>query len=170
MLYLWDGTTMQSQIGATNPTSGTATATPNGVIIGNICQDQVNPAENTDGFPGDLSHIRIFNTELTAAQVLADAQGTVAQHNPGDANGDGQVDVNDLTIVLSNFGQSGKSWSQGDMDGDSTGTVDVNDLTIVLANFGKTYSAGVAAVPEPGTLALLAAGLAVLLAETWRRK
>ena len=34
-------------------------------------------------------------------------------HNPGDANGDGKVDINDLTIVLSNFGQTGCAWSQG---------------------------------------------------------
>ena len=26
---------------------------------------------------------------------------------PGDANGDGKVDINDLTIVLSDFGRSG---------------------------------------------------------------
>ena len=55
---------------------------------------------------------------------------------PGDANGDGKVDVNDLTIVLANFGQTGMVWSQGEFTGD--GTVDVNDLTIVLANFGQS--------------------------------
>ena len=49
------------------------------------------------------------------------------------------VDINDLTIVLTNYGQTGCAWSQGGMDGDPTGTVDVNDLTIVLANFGTTY-------------------------------
>ena len=31
----------------------------------------------------------------------------VAAADPGDANGDGQVDVNDLTIVLSQFSQTG---------------------------------------------------------------
>ena len=49
---------------------------------------------------------------------------------PGDANGDGRVDLNDLTIVLTNYGQLGRVWSQGSMDGDPTGKVDVNDLTI----------------------------------------
>ena len=58
---------------------------------------------------------------------------------PGDANGDGRVDINDLTIVLANFGQTGMTWSQGDFIGD--GTVDINDLTIVLANFGYGVSA-----------------------------
>ena len=57
----------------------------------------------------------------------------------GDANRDGTVDINDLTIVLTNYGKSGEVWSQGCMDGDPTGTVDINDLTIVLTNYGTTY-------------------------------
>ena len=33
---------------------------------------------------------------------------------PGDANGDGKVDINDLTIVLANFGKTaGMNWSTG---------------------------------------------------------
>ena len=83
---------------------------------------------------------------------------------PGDANLDGKVDVNDLTIVLTNFGQTG-GLAAGCMDGDATGTVDVNDLTIVLANYGRSIgwsAAGAAAVPEPSTLLLAAVGLAAL--------
>ncbi len=87
---------------------------------------------------------------------------------PGDANGDGKVDVNDLTIVLSNFAQTGMTWNTGDFNGD--GRVDVNDLTIVLTNFGSTVgAAGLGAVPEPDTLALLALGLTALLAWAARR-
>ena len=93
---------------------------------------------------------------------------------PGDANGDGRVDVNDLTIVLSNFGKTGVGWMQGCMDGDPTGTVDVNDLTIVLSNFGQSYGSsavGTAAVPEPGSLALVGALLfAMVLGIARRRK
>ena len=51
--------------------------------------------------------------------------------------------------------------------------MDINDLTIVLAHFGHSIgssAAGVAAVPEPGSLALVAAGLAVLLACAWRKR
>ena len=60
---------------------------------------------------------------------------------PGDANGDGKVDINDLTVVLTNFGlTAGAVWSQGDFQND--GKVDINDLTIVLTNFGQTVRRG----------------------------
>ncbi len=96
-------------------------------------------------------------------------------HDPGDANVDGEVDINDLTIVLANYNQTGMAWSQGSMDGDPTGKVDINDLTLVLQNFGKTYAASavaMAAVPEPSSL-LLVLGLAVVSlagSARWRRK
>ena len=57
---------------------------------------------------------------------------------PGDADLDGRVDVNDLTVVLADYGQTGV-WSQGNfITGDSQ--VDINDLTIVLANYGQTIA------------------------------
>ena len=33
---------------------------------------------------------------------------------PGDANEDGTVDINDLTIVLANYGKTGMAWATGD--------------------------------------------------------
>ena len=81
---------------------------------------------------------------------------------PGDANLDGKVDINDLTIVLAHYGQSGMNWTTGEFTGD--GTVDINDLTIVLANYNQSAGAsagGIQAVPEPGSLVLLAAAVAL---------
>ena len=89
---------------------------------------------------------------------------------PGDANGDGKVDINDLTIVLSNYGRTGMAWSQGCMDGDPTGAVDLNDLTIVLSNYGKVYGSSLSAVPEPSALLLLASALFGWLACARSRK
>jgi probable HAF family extracellular repeat protein len=89
----------------------------------------------------------------------------------GDANLDGTVDINDLTIVLANYGQTGMTWSQGEFTGD--GTVDVNDLTIVLAHFGQSLGsppAAMAAVPEPASLLLAAAGTLGLLVCAGRRR
>jgi hypothetical protein len=54
---------------------------------------------------------------------------------PGDANGDGMVDVGDLGILAANYGSSGKSWAQGDFNGDTI--VDVGDLGILAAHYGE---------------------------------
>jgi hypothetical protein len=92
---------------------------------------------------------------------------------PGDANRDGRVDINDLTIVLAHYGQTGMTWAQGEFTGD--GTVDINDLTIVLANYGKSDSVGasapgMAAAPEPSCLMLLGIGGVGLLACLWLKR
>ena len=89
----------------------------------------------------------------------------------GDANLDGRVDINDLTVVLANYNQAGMVWSNGEFTGD--GTVDINDLTIVLANYNNTFAssaAGTAAVPEPSAWLLAAGGLAALLASASRKR
>ena len=72
----------------------------------------------------------------------------------------GKVDIQNPTIVLTDYGRTGMTWSQGDFQGD--GRVDINDLTIVLSNFGKdvglSAAAGTTPVPEPGTFLLLGIG------------
>ncbi len=91
--------------------------------------------------------------------------------SPGDANQDGKVDINDLTIVLSHYGQSGQSWGAGDFNGDSK--VDINDLTIVLSHYNQSTGSAagnLSAVPEPGALALVAAALAGFVGLLNRRK
>ncbi len=88
--------------------------------------------------------------------------------DPGDANGDGRVDINDLTIVLTNFGQTSMTWSQGDFNTD--GRVDIDDLTIVLSNFGMSSGGAVNSVPEPCALVLLLAAVACLFASPRLRR
>ena len=52
---------------------------------------------------------------------------------PGDASGDGTVDLTDLNLVLANFGTTN---SDGDANGD--GQVDLADLNLVLGHFGTS--------------------------------
>ena len=54
-----------------------------------------------------------------------------------DVNGDGVVNIIDLTLVASNFGETG----QNDADVNGDGIVNIIDLTLVAAAFGNTVSA-----------------------------
>lgn len=86
--------------------------------------------------------------------ILTAFQGSTGL--PGDANGDGRVDLADFGILKSNFG-SGTTLAEGDFNGD--GKVDLADFGILKENFGKS---GAAAVPEPATLVLTMLGVALL--------
>ncbi len=62
---------------------------------------------------------------------------TMAVACPGDLNGDLSIDLDDLSILLVNFGvTSGATPEQGDLDGD--GEIDLDDLSTLLVAFGTT--------------------------------
>ncbi len=73
---------------------------------------------------------------------------------PGDANGDGQVDEADATLVAANWGKSNMSWADGEFNDD--GRVDVADAAILAANWGHGVAAGDSSTPapEPATAAM----------------
>jgi len=55
---------------------------------------------------------------------------------PGDLDGDNDVDLSDLAILLSNYGMTaGAEYEDGDLDGD--GDVDLADLSALLANYRR---------------------------------
>ena len=81
------------------------------------------------------------------------AKGTIL----GDANLDFVVDVTDFNIWNTNKFTSGAGYCGGDFTGD--GNVDVSDFNVWNAN--KFTSAIPAAVPEPGNLVWLLAGVRV---------
>jgi murein tripeptide amidase MpaA len=58
---------------------------------------------------------------------------------PGDLNGDGVIDLQDLAQLLGHYGTtSGATYEMGDLDGDQD--VDVADLAALLAVYGTTCS------------------------------
>jgi len=80
----------------------------------------------------------------------------------GDANRDGEVNVQDLSILASNWQKNPAVWEEGDFNGDAV--VNVQDLSLLAT----TWSAGGTVVPAPPALPLLGLGLAALLVRRTR--
>lgn len=75
----------------------------------------------------------------------------------GDFNADGVVNIGDLGILASNYGQDEMTWGTGDTNFD--GIVNIGDLGILATNYGAGAAAPVAGfVPEPTTMVLLGIG------------
>jgi hypothetical protein len=54
--------------------------------------------------------------------------------NYGDANLDGQVNIDDFSVLLSHWGMTGAGWAEGDFDGN--GCVTIDDFSLLLQNWG----------------------------------
>lgn len=80
----------------------------------------------SDEPPGSIVEAAIDDLMITDHECPPDC--------PYDLDGDGEVGLGDLSILLSNFGLSGVDPEQGDLDGD--GEVSLGDLSILLSNFG----------------------------------
>ena len=75
----------------------------------------------------------------TGSPLMDAATVRYAAACPGDVNGDGIVDLSDLTILLSHFGEIGGSDpSHGDLNDD--GPVNVIDLRLFQEELGQTNS------------------------------
>ncbi|QDU70946.1 dockerin type I domain-containing protein [Mucisphaera calidilacus] len=121
-----------------------------GVLQGNLGGD------GAGGFIGGadpLSGIDFNNFDGLQYDVIANGSGPV----PGDANGDGVVDLLDLSILASNFEGTDTPYTneEGDFNGD--GLVDLLDLSILASNFESTPA------PEPAGAALIGLGAVALL-------
>ena len=79
---------------------------------------------NGEWYPGGMSAVTCTIVEGTPASDLI-----------GDLDGDCDVDLADLAILLANYGTSGADPDDGDIDGD--GDVDLADLATLLAHYGE---------------------------------
>ena len=70
----------------------------------------------------------------------------------GDANMDGRVGSDDLSLTLANWGRE-TDWAGGEFSG--VAPIDNDDLSLLLANWTDS---GVSQVPGPATLLLLGLG------------
>ena len=76
---------------------------------------------------------------ITRQEYTLRADETLTVQNPMDVNSDGVVNIRDLVLVASNFGQTG----QNSADVNSDGVVNISDLVLVASALGE----GAAAAP-----------------------
>jgi hypothetical protein len=102
---------------------------------------------------GDSDTAGMMDLTATGKQLFLNAVNYMINlgGQPGDADGDGDVDMNDFNAIRDNFQQAAASRAEGDLTGD--GTVDFKDFRQWKANHPFT-PAPAGAVPEPGTIAL----------------
>jgi len=115
-----------------------------------------------DDLPGGIaSQIRASGAQMVMNGSLATMQTFLIDANeegfaltlPGDADLDGDVDLNDLGTLAGHYGLGSEMlWLQGDFDGD--GDVDLNDLSGLASHYGAGEAQAfadfqaIASVPE----------------------
>jgi hypothetical protein len=101
--------------------------------------------------------------------INPDLDQVVFTPDAGDADQDGDVDIFDVAVLQTHYGTTGGAvWGDGDYNGD--GNVDIFDVALLQPNYGLGVVQSAAPVPEPASLTLGIAGLAVLAAVGWSRR
>ena len=58
----------------------------------------------------------------------------------GDANRDGRVNLDDFNVLATNFGQTGRTFSQGNFNYDAGGNVNLDDFNVLASRFGTVLA------------------------------
>lgn len=97
--------------------------------------------QSLDGVPGEVYSLTVRLRDRNG--VLTDSGDYVLEFEvtptivPGDIDGDGDVDLADLAVMLSSFGQCfGDAGFVANADANDDGCVSLADLSILLAHFG----------------------------------
>ena len=133
------------------------------LVLGGAAPGRLRLVDESDNHPGQSGSEAVYvrNLSLNAgAAVELDGlnlyylnDGPPKRLIPGDANLDGAVDVQDLSILATNWEISTADWAMGDYTGD--GNVGVQDLSVLATNWGSGLGA---TLPEPATALLLVPG------------
>jgi hypothetical protein len=101
--------------------------------------------------------------EIRIGQTWADVTAPAVAAQPGDFDGDGDVDGADFVAWQTNFPKaSGATLAEGDADGD--GDVDGADFVVWQTNFPFTPGGGASPIPEPGSIVLTIFGSLAIVA------
>ena len=111
------------------------------------------------------------SVELTLEGLLTDGtafkgSASIRIVPPGDVNGNGRVDGDDLSLLLANWGAT-TDWEHGEFSG--APPVSDADLSVILANWNMGSPTGAAAIPEPASALILLLGLPYLARRRARR-
>ena len=123
------------------------------------------------GYDGSMAEMIVYDRVLSAAEIFEVASYLATRYDiayggseppmTGDANDDGLVDDDDLSLLLSSWGQD-VGWENGNFNGDNI--VDDDDLSLLLSNW-----TGSGAVPEPASAFVLLTGFAAVAVRSRRK-
>lgn len=104
--------------------------------VGNVAGATTATITLTELIPGGAATFRCVVTNDCGSDTSTPATVEVC-NLPGDLNCDGEASLDDLTMLLANFGVAGGAGAaDGDVTGD--GNVDLADLAMLLSSFGMT--------------------------------
>lgn len=84
----------------------------------------------------DIDKVMLISSNCVPTALGTNCENMPPQTNkyPGNLNGDSNVNIEDLSILIANYRKTGMTWEQGDFSGD--GTVNISDLSILVRNWG----------------------------------
>lgn len=140
--------------------------------------DPVDPHHHMDGIhDSDPHHDHHFQHDHITGEVHHEDHhhsDGMHHHHPGhvgDANLDGHINLVDMSLLMHHIGQTSE-WDHGDFDGNRL--VDRSDVASLVSSYGSVYGSAhvtsTAAVPEPSTAVLIAAGFLTVAAFRWSRR